>query len=488
MAGLQKNHSKLGLLEAGRQEAHLFKHQITKRFAAAAAWSVLVIAGTMQPVRAQGGAAAAPKKNYQTGEYELYNAAQTDFNGKNFSKAVTDLDAWKQKVPTSDYADERSVLYIQTYAALKQHDKVLEVAGPMLSKDLDAAFPDPKAGPGQVLAVLLNSTVAIDSLPNATPEQTATGGKAAKMLKDYNRKPEGLDQTTWDGALKQLRAAADHALLTIAVGPGMQALAAHDCGKAQSAFSKALGDYPDNAFVSYQLGQAYMCTVRAEPARNDEVRPKAIYAFIRTLVIDPSVSGTQDPKKMPDILTNFYVNFHGNTDGLDQLKEQAKANPLPPADFTIESGAKADARKQKEFQEKYPQLALWLNIKSQLAGAGGPDYFKSSLEGADVPKLKGTVVEGKPACRSKELMVSVPEPNQQGTAPAVIMLKLDAPLTGKPEAGEIQWKGVPSAFSADPFLLTMDTEKANVQDLKTTPCAPAAAHPAAKKSTTPKKK
>ena len=65
-------------------------------------------------------------------------------------------------------------------------------------------------------------------------------------------------------------------------------------------------------------------------------------------------------------------------------------------------------------------------------------------------------------------------------------LKLDAAATGKPETGtEIQFKGVPAAFVKDPFMLTMDAEKANVEGLKMTPCAGAA--PPAKKAV-PKKK
>ena len=84
--------------------------------------------------------------------------------------------------------------------------------------------------------------------------------------------------------------------------------------------------------------------------------------------------------------------------------------------------------------------------------------------------------------------MSVPEPNQQN-AQTVITLKLDTALTGKPTAGEIQWEGVPSAFTADPFMLTMDTEKAKIEGLQVTPCTAAPpARPAGKKGATPKKK
>lgn len=464
------------------------KHQTMKKIAAAAALSVLVAAGTAVPAYAQGGEAA-PKKTYQQGEYELFNACATDVGKKDFNKALTDCEAWKQKVPNSDYKDDRSVLLISTYNALKQYDKVLAEAGPMLDRDLDALFPDPKTGPGSVLGVLLPATDAITALPNATPEQTEISRKAATKLKDYTRKPEGLDQAQWDTALQQLKAHAKGALMTIEVRPGMAALNAQpqpDCNTAESALSKALSDFPDNAYIAYNLGQAYRCQARAEKSRYDELYPKAVYEYIRAMVLDPSLGGTQDAKKMTELLTNLYVGYHGGSDGLDQLKEQAKANPMPPAGFTIESATAAAARKQKEFQEKYPQLAIWLGIKGQLSGANGEQYFKESLKDAAVPKLKGMLVEGKPACRSKELLVSIPEPEQQGAAPVVITLKLDAPLSGKPEAGEIQWEGVPSAFTSEPFMLTMDTEKAKVENLKTTPCAPAA-HPGAKKGVAKKK-
>jgi len=460
-------------------------YTVMKRIAATAALGALVVAATIQPAHSQ---AAAPKKEYKQGEFELYDAAAKAVDGQNFAKAITDIDAWKQKIPASDYADERAVLAVRAYGGAKQFDKVLSEAEPLLAKDLDAAFPDPKGGPGQVLAVLLTTSVAIQNVPQPTPQQLATASKAAHMLQNYNRKPEGLDDAQWNTAKGQLQNAAKAALLYVAVVPGSNALAKNDCDTAQSVYSKALSDYPDNAFIAYQLGQAYRCTVKANPGKMEEYQPKAIYEFVRALVTDPSLGGTQDAKKMGDMLTNTYVNYHGGAEGLDQLKQQAKATPLPPANFTIESATKAAERKQKEFETKYPQLAMWLGIKGQLAGAGGPQYFESSLKNAAVPKLKGTVVDGKPACRSKELLVSVPEPDQQN-AQAVITLKLDAPLTGKPEAGEIQWEGVPSAFNPDPFMLTMDTEKAKIENLKTTPCAGAApARPAVRKGGAPKKK
>jgi len=65
----------------------------------------------------------------------------------------------------------------------------------------------------------------------------------------------------------------------------------------------------------------------------------------------------------------------------------------------------------------------------------------------------------------------VPLPDAKPPFTAEIALKLDAPLTGKPDENlELTWTdGQPSAFTKDPFLLTVDVEKAKIVGLKTTP-------------------
>ena len=63
-------------------------------------------------------------------------------------------------------------------------------------------------------------------------------------------------------------------------------------------------------------------------------------------------------------------------------------------------------------------------------------------------------------------------------------------LAGKPDVGasvEIQWEGVPSGFTKEPFMLTMDTEKASITGLNLTPCTPPAVKKSAPKKAAPKK-
>jgi hypothetical protein len=459
--------------------------------AAVAALGAVVLTGTASLANAQ----AAEKKYKDQGEFDVYNEVTKDIQQNNFNKALTDIETWKQKYPDSDFKDARTLLQLQAQNSAGQWDKALGTAAELMNRNLDTVFTDPKTSAQDVLKVLFTATVAvqqgIQKGANVTPEQLATGEKAAKQLLDFNKKPEGTSDADWATARTQLQAAAKAALLQVAGYSGDAALKKNppDCAAAEAAFTKAVNDYPDQTYFSYGLGRAYNCAARAHPDKAPEIAPKAIYEFVRSAVVDPSLSKTNnDAKKITDYADSAYRTYHGGDDGLAELKEKVKASPLPPADFTIETATAVATRKQNEFKEKYPQLALWLGIKSQLADANtGMQYFEGQLKNAAVPPLKGMLVEGKPACRSKELLIAVPLPDQQGTAQPEITLKLDAPLTGKPEPGEIQFEAVPAAFSQSPFMLTMEAEKAKIQGLKANACAAAPVRTAPKKGVSKKK-
>ncbi len=459
--------------------------------AAVAVWGVAIWTATAQPAQAQAAAAQPEKKLKDTQEYDLFNDVIKDITAQNFTKAVTDLDTWKTKYPESDYKDDRLYYYIQAYSGAKQPAKVLEIAQQLMQKDLATTFKDPRF----ILGSYYQSAIAITGIPGPSADQVATAEKAAKALLAYAptyfvaaNKPAGTDDAAWTKARTDLESGPKAALMYIAVAPATAKMAAKDCAGAEPLFIKALGDYPDNAYIAYNLGAAQNCLARAQPDKAAELAPKAIYEFVRAAVTDPSLGKTTPPQQVTDFATKIYIGFHGSDEGLDKLKEQAKTSALPPAGFTIESAAAVATRTQNECAQSNPMLAMWMGIKGQLADANGAQYFESQLKDAKVPKLRGVVVEGKPACRSKEILVAVPLPDAQGQPTAEITLKLvDADrkplaLTNKPVPGtEIQWEGVPSAFAKDPFLLTMDTEKANIEGLKTEPCGPAPAPKSAPK-------
>jgi hypothetical protein len=455
----------------------------------------VILTGTAQISQAQ---APPEKKVKDQGEYDIYN--QTLKDQATPAALLKDLDAWAQKYPGSDYKDDRLYYYITAYNGTNQPAKVLEVGLGLLDRDLKTVFTDPKAAPQQILTVLYMMSVNLRKLPAPSAEQIAIGEKAGRQLLELipnffsaANKPPGVADADWTKArtdTEQVAKGATMYPIYLATKPGSDAMDrytankdpkkdASECVTAEAAYKKALEQYPDNAAIAYQLGRALRCQQAASP----EKVPQALYEFARAAALDPTLDGSMDPKQLNTYLDGAYNSFHGGLDGLDQLKTMAKASPLPPADLKIESSTAIALKKQAELVQKNPQLALWMGIKAALADTNGADYFEKELKDSAVPPMKGTLIEGKPACKSKELLVAIPLPDATGSPVAEITLKLDAwALAGSPEAGTIiQWTGVPKAFTKDPFMLTMEVEKDKLENVKTTPCAAAPAKKAAPK-------
>ena len=393
----------------------------------------------------------ATKKVKDQGEYDLYNSVVKETDP---AKKLQYLNQWVEKYPETDYQEEQ----LRFYSDLSQPAKVMEMGPKVLAKD-------PKN-----LAALSLITANVRQLPNATPDQLELGQKAAQTLLDNldSLKPANVADDAWKQARPGIETLAKGTVMWIVMKPGTDAVQKKDYAAAEQAFTKALQQYPDSADVAYQLGSALVSQ------RNPDKFPQAIYEIARAVAMDPAKGGlpAQTRTQVDGYLNRIYTQYHGADDeGLKQLKELALKSPTPPAGFAIKTSAQIAAEKEEEFKTKNPQLALWMGIKKLLSDTGGEQYFEASVKNADVPKLKGTVVDAKPACRSKELTVAISDATH-----AEVTLKLDMALTGKPKTGtEIQFKGVPSAFTKDPFMLTMDTEKANLEGVQTEPCAAAPA-------------
>lgn len=456
--------------------------------AAIAALGAVLTVGTAQHARAQSPAAqpaqpaAQPeKKPKDTGEYDIANEVFKDIQAAtpNWQKAIADLNTWTQKYPDSDYKDDRLLYYQQAYYSMtppQYYDKAVDYGAQLMAKDLKTIFKDPS----QYLTILTRTALAAAGIPNATPSQLATGDNAATTLLDAlaaGVKPAGQTDAQWAPGKKQLQDLANATLQTIAMSPGNQAVRDKDYAKAEQEYTKALQKRPDDGLIAYSLGSAIMN--EKDPSKYS----RALYAVARGAATDPAKGGIADPAVRTQVdayLKRVYTTVHGSDEGLDQLKQQALASPLPPPDFKIKIGAEIALEKQKAFEAKYPEFALWMGIKGMLTGPDADKNF-ADMKDTEVKGLKGVVTKGNPDCRSKEVLVSIPDPEQQSAPPDTLTLKLDKPLTGKPVAGtEIKWDGVPAAFTKEPFMLTMSVDQADIQGMKTETCVPAKTGPAKK--------
>ncbi len=432
-----------------------------KRWAVVAMGLAVALVCAMTPARTY--AQEKQKKVKDQGEYDLFNAYSKETDP---AKKLQYLNQWVEKYPESDYQDEQ----LRFYSDLNQPAKVMELGAKILAKD-------PKD-----FAALSLITANIRNLPNPTPDQLELGQKAAQTLLDNldSLKPANVKDDAWQQAKPGVQQLAKGTLLWIAMKPGTDAEQKKDYAAAEQAYTKALQQYPDSADIAYRIGSVLISE------RNPDKFPQAIYEIARAVAMDPAKGGLapQTRAQVDAYLNKIYTQYHGADDqALAQLKQLALMSPLPPAGFKIETAAEIAAKKEEEFREKNPQLALWMGIKKQLSDTNGEQYFQSDVKNADVPQLKGTLVEAKPACRPKELLVAISD----ATHPE-ITLKLDMPLSGKPKTGmEIQFKGVPTEFTKDPFMLTMETEKAKLEGVETEPCAPPARRSGARRSAAKKR-
>lgn len=472
--------------------------------AAVAALGLVVLTTTAHDASAQAAATAqapAGKKAKQvkdTGEYDIFNDVVKDSqaNPPNAKKFLADLDTWTQKYPNTDFKDRRTMYYVQAYAADNQAGKALDAAKPLI----DAGLTGMKEGLDDdniiLQALFLTSHIAgaAAAAGTATPDELETGQKASQMLLEFGKaffapekKRADMTADQWAAGLKQVEDQVKTTEFQIAVAPAVAALKASNndpaaCAAAEPAFQKALAQYPDSGIISNQLASVSRCQQTKDPTKVQV----ALYYWARATVDPVGGVGQLDAagqKTLDDYLKRVYTTIHGSDEGLADLKALAAKSPTPPADFKIKTASEVAAAKEEEFRTKNPRLAMWMSIKGQLADTNGEQYFTDQLKDHDMSGengaklLRGILVEAKPsACRPKELLVAVPLPDATGTPMPEITLKLEAPLAGKVETGgEVLFNGVPTAFTKDPFMLTMDTSKDKIEGVTTTPCAPARA-------------
>ncbi len=421
--------------------------------AVAAGIVALPLPGQDQAAQGQAGQAAAgqpgaPAQNWKDrAEYDLYNAIVKE---QDANKRLALLNTWKEKYPTSEFAPQRLQIYLTTYTALNQPDKVIATGNEVLQtnpKDLTALY-----------LIALN----VQRLPKPGADDLASGEKAANGLIANldtffagDKKPATTSDADWAKAKKDTELLAHTSL-------GWVFLQKKDNEGAEKEFAKVLELNPNNAQVSYWLATAIV------QQKKPERFSAALWHFARAASLDPSQGGLnpEGRKTIDTYFVNAYNKYHGqDPQGLQQLRDQAKAQPMPTDGFKIENIEEVKAKNEAEFVKKNPALALWMNLKQALTAADGEQYFNTNMKGAEVPggangvrTFKGKLVSTKPALRPKELVLSIGD----GTTPDATLI-LDAPLSGKAEPGvDIEFSGVPSSFTKEPYNVTFDVEKKKV--------------------------
>ena len=380
------------------------------------------------------------------------------------------LQQWDQKYPETDFRDGRFELMVQTYQQLGKAKEMLDTAKAWVAAN-------PKAVSGWYWINLL--TVSMNDTSPAALEQGEKAGKALlEQIEDAlspAKKPAQVTDEQW----KQQRATMEYvAYRTL----GWVALERQQYLDADKYFVEALKRNPNDAQVSAWAGRA---NVRTKQLDRQGI---ALFHFARAAVYaGPGGFPEQARQQLMSSFEKNYINFHGSKEDMDEVLKLAQSSAVPPEGFKIESQDEIMAKQEEALKKSNPVLALWVGIKRELTGPNGPSYFENSLKNAHIPgpdgipvgdtvvkKLKGTVVSVDPPKRPKKLVLGLSSPNM-----SEVTLVFDNPLTAVPEPGtELEFAGVVTEYSLEPFNVTFEVEPADVLGLP----APKKAAPAVKKA------
>ena len=368
-------------------------------------------------------------------ECDLYNSILQDNNPKT---KLDKLQQWEKQNPDTQFIQVRRTLLITTYAQNGQAAQALAVAKQSLAAD-------PKDFNALYYTMLLTQPA---YTANQQPAILSDGENASKsLLASIDTPPAGVAADQWAKLRPDVEVLCHQTL-------GFAAMQRKSWDAAEGEFKKALQVNPNNGAVDFSL----YVTLASKKDNSS-----ALFYYARAANYDGAGALTpQQRQALQADLQKVYTAYHGNANGLQELQSAAKAQPNPPDGFHIESkaeiakkSAEADVAKAEALAKSNPELALWKNIKEQLSGADGANYFNSSMKEAKLPTLRGKVVSQDPENRPKTLVLAL-EDGTTGDA----TLKFEMPLPGKVDAGtELTFEGVPESYTTSPFMVVFNVEK-----------------------------
>lgn len=360
-------------------------------------------------------------------EYDLVLTVRSEATAQ---KQIALLDQWKAKYPQSELRQVRRELYLAAYQSMGDSAHMLETAREMLSEQ-----------PDNMVGAYWCTVLVPGAKPS--PELWSAGEKAARKL----LAGAGQSAPEWQKEKKSAALLAHRTLGWIQWQRG-------DYEAAEKEFAAYLQTEKDSAEISAWYGM----TLAAQKAP-EKVAP-ALWQLARAGALKEQGALADSQRRQVNALAErVYVSFHGDSEGLDQLRAAAAPSAFPPADFRIASFAEITARKaEEELKRTNPQLALWLNIRKQLEAPDGEKYFTETLHPAPLPKLKATVIRGTPADKPTEVFLGL----SNGVTEEVV-LKVASPLPFPAEPGtEIEFEGTAEAFSRTPFQLQVLSDKSKI--------------------------
>lgn len=358
------------------------------------------------------------------GEYDLVLALREEASPE---KKLALLDQWKAKYPKSQLGGARRELMMATLQSIGAWPRMLDASQEILSES-------PKDSTALYWTVVLTP-----GAKDPKPAAIAEGAKAAqRLIEDQSSIPPEQRESVELLARRMLAWA-------------------HwqkpDYAAAEKELEAILKKDPENTEASAWMGLVMLAQKQA-----DKQSP-ALWHLARASSLDGSRAQSESRRTaLRELLEKSYASYHGSPEGLPAVVTSAKAQPLPPLEFRIESSAELEARRQQEELERTnPELAAWLKIRKTLQAADGAQQFEA-MKGTPLQKLKGTLIRFSPANRPKELVLGLADAGVEE-----VILQLDQAFTTKPVPGAVlEFEATPLSFAPEPFTVTMSAAREKI--------------------------
>jgi hypothetical protein len=235
----------------------------------------------------------------------------------------------------------------------------------------------------------------------------------------------------------------------------------------EAKLKEAAAAFPNDPNFDIELAKLYLTQIKADPKK----QPLVLFYYARAAQIDGAEAAPAAQKQQFMAFFNKnYKLYHGSDAGASDVLAAAKANPVAPGDFHIDSTvdiAKQQDAAQAAADAANPAMAKWRLLKTGLTGdtaaafadAAKDSEFPGKDDAGNALMWKAKIVKLTPAVRPKTLVVSVENPEGD-----VTLNVSDGPLPGKMEAGEeIQIDGLFKSFTPSPYMVTLEVTKDQIQ-------------------------
>jgi hypothetical protein len=238
---------------------------------------------------------------------------------------------------------------------------------------------------------------------------------------------------------------------------GIAALTNKDYDTARKALRAAVDSTPDSQkdfSVVYPLALAYAGPTPADPKLTPDPI-NAIWFAIRASAVAPNA---QYQTQIEKYAKGQYVKYHAGDDGWADVLAQAKANPTPPAGFTIKPAPSPDEQAHNMVVATTPDkmdFATWEFVLTNGKQAD-QDAVWNAIKGKPV-QMQGQVIK---ATATQFDIAGSSDDIDAKKADITLTFEDKVPLKLIPKEGaSLDFQGEPASYTPNPFMMTMEKGK-----------------------------